>query len=88
MFTQEPCGEVIAAIDWADTASPEAIILERGMKGLTQDMAVSSMMWGMLLGYDLHSGGLHTPEQTTLERLRAACEAAPSNSAKTILDGF
>lgn len=88
MFTQEPCGDVIAAIDWADTASPEAIILKRGVNGLAQDIALSGMMWGMLLGYDTRAGGLHANGQTTLERLRAGCAANPENTAKAILDGL
>lgn len=88
MFTDGPCGDVVAAIDWADTAAPEAIILERGLSGLSQDIALSGMAWGVLLGIDLERGGLHTPEQTTLERLREACAESPEKPAKAILDNF
>lgn len=88
MFTISPCGDVVAAIDWTETAVPEAIIFERGLSGLTQDIALSGMAWGMLLGIDVERGGLHTPEQTTLERLREACAANPDQTAKAILDGF
>jgi len=88
MFTDGPCGDFVAAIDWADTAAPEAIILERGLNGLSQDIALSGMMWGILLGYDARAGGLHTPEQTTLERLRVACAESPEKPAKAILDDF
>lgn len=88
VFSSAPCGDVIAAIEWFESASPETVILERGIQGLAKDIAVSGMMWGILLGYDAHAGGLHTEEQSTLERLRAACEQAPDQSARSILDGF
>lgn len=88
MFTDGLCRDVVAAIDWTETAVPEAIILERGLNGLTQDIALSGMAWGMLLGIDLERGGLHTPGQTTLERLREACAANPDQTAKAILDAL
>lgn len=88
IFSTAPCGETIAAIDWADTALPESILIERGLSGLTQDIATSGMMWGILLGYDAKAGGLHTAEQTTLERLRDACAENPDQTARAILDGL
>ena len=73
-FTEGPCSEVLDAIDTPET-SIEAI-------------ARMGMAWGFILGYDAASDGLHGQEETTLIRLRKACDENPETPAATLLDGF
>lgn len=92
IFTQAPCTEVIAAID-ADAPDPEDLdMVLHGvggyLKSLTEVLAVKSMAWGFILGFDAASGGLHSETETTLERLRLVCARTPERPAAEILTGF
>lgn len=82
IFTQEPCGAVIAAVDG------DGFDLNAGMEEITEMVAAMGATWGIILGYDTAKGGLHSENQTTLERLRDECAANPEKTAQEILDGF
>lgn len=84
----EPCANALEQIDWINTVDADGYVLTYGVHGMARAAAASAMAWGFVLGYDARAGGLHTSEQTTLERLREGCAANPDMSAKAILDAL
>ena len=83
MFTESPCAEVMELLD-GDEPDPIAV----GLEGMIAYFASYGMAWGFILGYDTARGGLHQGDETTLMRLREACEASPEQTAFEILEGF
>lgn len=93
LFSDAPCTAVLSAIDSDPPPFPNeaqhffygssAWYKNYGEWGATQGMA-----WGFILGFDTANGGLHTETETTLQRLRAACEDTPDRPALEILTSF
>lgn len=72
IFTEQPCTRIIEVLD-----STEIDVLP-----------IVGMTWGFILGYDSAAGGLQGNEETTLIRLRKACEESPETPAAEILESF
>lgn len=84
-FSSQPCAEFVQIIDGQKLAgSVLSDTPEETMRRITE----RGMMWGVLLGYDARAGGLHSSDQTTLERLRDACKADPNRPARLLLDAM
>ena len=93
LFTEAPCTAVLEAIDatppdWPSDTQQFFYGTAPYWDEMGRIFAAQGMTWGFILGYDTAMGGLHADGETTLERLRLACEAAPDETAKSILDGF
>lgn len=93
IFSDAPCTAVISAIDSEPPAFPnEAQHFFYGSRSWYQNYgewgATQGMAWGFVLGFDTANGGLHTDTETTLQRLRAACEETPDRTALDILTSF
>jgi len=91
LFTKQPCGGVISAIDWDPPAlqSDPVDLMLCGVVGhleeISEDMAKMGMAWGFILGFDTLKGGLHSQSQTTLQQLCKTCAAEPNRTAFGIL---
>ena len=93
LFTENLCSDVIALIDSDGPDAPDELgMVVDGLRSYVEDlsahMAQKGMAWGFILGYDTAKGGLHTTDQTTLERLRETCDATPERTAMDILQSL
>lgn len=93
IFSVAPCHVVIEAIDATELAPPtQAQVFFHGtgdwFRYAGKAAATQAMAWGFILGFDTAKGGLNTEDQTTLDRLRAACEESPARTALEILTGL
>lgn len=89
-FAAAPCGAFIAAIDLDEDALAAQIDLldADSWEPLISAMTLEALYFGQILGLDAARGGLHTDTQTTLQRLRAACEDSPETPAFDLLDAM
>lgn len=86
IFTDEPCTEFLHAIDRDPPKPPAENGLPSYVDALTAYVSQRSAALGFIFGYDAARGGLSRDGQSTLERLRDACDSNPGTSAKLLLD--
>lgn len=93
LYTTAPCTAVIEVIDSEGPEFPTEAEhffygTENYSRSMGQWMSAQGMAWGFILGFDTANGGLHSDTETTLQRLRTACEEEPSKTAYDLLSNM
>lgn len=88
-FNGDQCAVIISDIDGEiPTEIGPAETTDEFGKRFADAVGRKGTAWGFILGYDTANGGLHAGNESTLQRLREACEKEPERTAISILEQF